>query len=111
VAHGRPDPRRILPGAGETPGGDLTAVAETDLVDKERIGKPGAAGKTVPFTATVDAQKRLTKMELALPAAGDTAAEKVSVTYSRYGAAEQLPKPSGAAQADAPESAYELLNG
>jgi hypothetical protein len=80
-------------------------------VDEEIVGKLGDKAKTIPFTATVDGQGRLTKLSLEMPAAGDTPPHKVEVKFTDYGSATAVQKPPAGQTQDAPATAYEFLNG
>ena len=65
------------------------------------------APRALPFTATVDAQSRLTELTVSIPAAGQHKASKQSAAYT-YG---NLSVPDVSAAKPAPAVIYRLLNG
>ena len=89
---------------------DLTKATDAGMVDKDVVTELAAKAKTIPFTATVDGQGRLTKLTLDIPAAGEVTAHKLEATYSDYGSATAVKKPPANQMQDAPASAYEILN-
>lgn len=75
---------------------DATKVeAEDALLDSEDIKAMGTAAATLPFTATLDDQGRLTTLVIDAPKAGDTPAGKWSYTISGYGEQKTQTKPDG----------------
>jgi hypothetical protein len=89
---------------------DLTKATDAGLVDEDDIDKLADKAKTIPFTATVDGQGRLTKLTLEIPAAGDAAAHQLEATYSEYGNATAARKPPASQTQEPPASVYEVLN-
>ncbi|MEH1015387.1 hypothetical protein V6U90_20010 [Micromonospora sp. CPCC 206060] len=89
---------------------DITGATEAGLLDEEIIKALGTKGAALPFTATVDKQGRLTALTIDLPAAGESKAHQVKVTYSDYGAATKVEQPPAAQVVEAPASTYEMLN-
>lgn len=90
---------------------DLTRQGEADIVDADRLAALGDQAKKIPFTATTDAQGRITSLILRIPAAGKVKAGTYEMTYRDYGTAPTPAEPTGAQQQKAPPIAYDLLNG
>ncbi|RAN98701.1 hypothetical protein GAR05_02981 [Micromonospora saelicesensis] len=89
---------------------DVTKAAEAGSLNAATIAALGTQAKTVPFTAKVDPQGRLSELVLQLPAAGQTAAQEVKMTYSDYGAATAAQKPPADQVVEAPAELYSLFN-
>ncbi|WP_410809805.1 hypothetical protein [Micromonospora sp. 067-2] len=89
---------------------DVTKAAEAGSLNAATIAALGTQAKTVPFTAQVDPQGRLTQLVLQLPAAGQTAAQEIRLTYSDYGAATAAQKPPADQVVEAPAELYSLFN-
>ncbi|MFG1914177.1 hypothetical protein [Micromonospora sp. NPDC048898] len=89
---------------------DVTKAAEAGSLNAATIAALGTQAKTVPFTAKVDAQNRLSELVLQLPAAGQTAAQEIKMTYSDYGAATAAQKPPADQVVEAPAELYSLFN-
>ncbi|MEE3919687.1 hypothetical protein V2I01_19415 [Micromonospora sp. BRA006-A] len=70
----------------------------------------GAQAQSVPFTAKVDTQGRLSEMVLKIPAAGQSAAQDLKITYTDYGNAAPAQKPSADQVVEAPAELYNLFN-
>ncbi|MEV4639393.1 hypothetical protein AB0J80_18780 [Actinoplanes sp. NPDC049548] len=83
---------------------DLTRQGDAEIVDEPTLKTLGERAKTVPFTATVDGQGRLTSAVVKIPAA------EYVVTHDRYGATESLSEPAPDEQQKATEDVYEMLN-
>ncbi|MFD6562886.1 hypothetical protein [Micromonospora profundi] len=89
---------------------DITKAAEAGSLNAATIAALGTQAKTVPFTAKVDPQGRLSELVLQLPAAGQTAAQEIKMTYSDYGAATAAQKPPADQVVEAPVELYSLFN-
>ncbi|MEV4494816.1 hypothetical protein C7C45_05705 [Micromonospora arborensis] len=89
---------------------DVTKAAEAGSLNAATIAALGTQAKTVPFTAKVDPQGRLSELVLQLPAAGQTAAQEIRMTYSDYGAATAAQKPPADQVVEAPAELYSLFN-
>ncbi|MEU4470062.1 hypothetical protein [Micromonospora sp. NPDC023888] len=89
---------------------DVTKAAEAGSLNAATIAALGTQAKTVPFTAKVDPQGRLSELVLQLPAAGQTAAQEIKMTYSDYGAATAAQKPPAGQVVEAPAELYSLFN-
>ncbi|MFC4020577.1 hypothetical protein ACFOW4_21910 [Micromonospora sp. GCM10011542] len=89
---------------------DVSKAAEAGSLNAATITALGAQAKTVPFTAKLDAQGRLSELVLQIPAAGQTAAQEVRMTYSDYGTATPAQKPPADQVVEAPAELYSLFN-
>ncbi|MEV4118223.1 hypothetical protein [Micromonospora sp. NPDC049645] len=89
---------------------DVTKAAEAGSLNAATIAALGTQAKTVPFTAKVDPQGRLSELVLQLPAAGQTTAQEIRMTYSDYGAATAAQKPPANQVVEAPAELYSLFN-
>ncbi len=58
----------------------------------------------------MDPQGRLSEMVLQIPAAGQTAAQDIKITYSDYGNATAAQKPPADQVVEAPAELYNLFN-
>ena len=85
------------------------AHTATHLVHRAFRAALGEQAKAVPFEARTDAQGRLSRMLVRIPAAGKTKASTYEVTYADYGSAPTPAEP--AQQQKAPAVVYEMLNG
>ncbi len=90
---------------------DLTQVKDAKTVDGELVKSLGEKGKSIPFTASVDGQGRLTQLVLDIPAAGTTTAYKLEIDYADYGSATAPKQPAAGEAVEAPASLYDALNG
>ncbi|MEH0841858.1 hypothetical protein V6U81_05600 [Micromonospora sp. CPCC 205711] len=89
---------------------DVSKAADAGSVDPTVITALGPQAKSVPFTAKLDPQGRLSEMVLQIPAAGQTAAQEIKVTYSDYGSASAAQKPPADQVVEAPQEFYNLFN-
>ncbi|MFU8870646.1 hypothetical protein [Micromonospora sp. SL4-19] len=89
---------------------DVSKAAEAGSLDPALITALGAQAKSVPFTAKVDAQGRLSELVMQVPAAGQGAAQDVRITYSDYGNAVAAQKPPADQVVEAPPEFYNLFN-
>ncbi|GHJ17523.1 MULTISPECIES: hypothetical protein [unclassified Micromonospora] len=89
---------------------DVSKAAEAGSLDPAVITALGAQAQSVPFTAKVDPQGRLSELVLKIPAAGQSAAQDVKITYSDYGAAAAAQKPPADQVVEAPPELYNLFN-
>ncbi|MDI6101964.1 hypothetical protein QLQ12_25425 [Actinoplanes sp. NEAU-A12] len=88
---------------------DLTKSEEAEIVDKATLTALGEKAKSVPLKLTVDAEGRIAKAVVEIPAAGKTKAATYEVTYDQYGAAAAIKAPTDVVKATA--DVYEMLNG
>ncbi|MEV2237070.1 hypothetical protein [Micromonospora sp. NPDC049891] len=89
---------------------DLSKAADAGSLDPTLITALGAEANSVPFTATTDAQGRLTEMVIQLPQAGRAAGQEIKVTYSDYGNATEATRPSADQVVEAPPELYNLFD-
>ena len=89
---------------------DVSKAAEAGSLDPAVITALGAQAQSVPFTAKVDTQGRLSEMVLKIPAAGQNAAQDLKITYTDYGNAAPAQKPSADQGVEAPAELYNLFN-
>ncbi|MET7965195.1 hypothetical protein [Micromonospora sp. NPDC005305] len=89
---------------------DVSKAAEAGSLDPAVITTLGAQAQSVPFTAQVDPQGRLSELVLKIPAAGQSAAQDVKITYTDYGNAAAAQKPPADQVAEAPPELYNLFN-
>jgi hypothetical protein len=87
---------------------DLTKSAPT-VLQKEQVTAFGEEGRKVPFTATLDAQGRITKLVLNMPKAGAVPAADLTTTYSDFGTTVTVAKPAAAEVVEAPDLIYTFL--
>ncbi|WP_406037953.1 hypothetical protein OG799_24375 [Micromonospora sp. NBC_00898] len=89
---------------------DVSKAAEAGSVDPAVITALGAQAKSVPFTAKLDPQGRLSEMVVQVPAAGQSAAQDIKITYADYGNAAAAQKPPADQVVEAPPEFYNLFN-
>jgi hypothetical protein len=87
---------------------DVSKVKGSDMFDDELIKTLGGTA-TVPFEAKVDGEGRLTSLTIDVPAAGDTRAHKLQITYD-YSSAAATQKPPAKDVVEAPAEAYEIFS-
>jgi hypothetical protein len=75
----------------------------------EDLGALGAAGKNVPFTATLDSQGRVSKIVVTMPKVGTSPASDLTTTYSDYGVPVELARPAPADVVEAPAMIYQFI--
>ena len=90
---------------------DVSSGEAAKALEDGEAAALGEAGRKVPFTAVVGADKHLASLTLKMPAAGKAKAYDYVVKYADYGSAPKITVPTGAAATKAPAMAYELLNG
>jgi hypothetical protein len=86
---------------------DLAKATEAGLTDEETVKALGT-GATVPFTAQVDGENRLTELALQIPAAGGNEAHELKVGYE-YGAATPAQAPPASEVVEATDDMYEMF--
>ncbi|RKN43425.1 hypothetical protein [Micromonospora endolithica] len=89
---------------------DVSKAAEAGSVDPTVVTALGPQAKSVPFTAKLDPQGRLSEMVVQIPAAGQAAAQEIRITYSDYGNAAAAQKPAADQVVEAPAELYNLFN-
>ncbi len=88
---------------------DGTAVSDADALDADLVKALGDQAKALPFTAKLDAEGRLSELVISVPAAGETKAHDIKVTYANYGAAQAAQKPPADQVIEASEQTYEMF--
>ncbi|MFY1626673.1 hypothetical protein ACN268_26270 [Micromonospora sp. WMMD735] len=89
---------------------DVSKAAEAGSVDQTVISALGAQAQSVPFTAKLDPQGRLSELVVQIPAAGQSAAQDIKITYSDYGNATAAQKPAADQVVEAPQEFYNLFS-
>ncbi|MEV0943747.1 hypothetical protein AB0I90_25665 [Micromonospora wenchangensis] len=89
---------------------DVSKAAEAGSVDQTVISALGAQAQSVPFTAKLDPQGRLSELVVQIPAAGQSAAQDIKITYSDYGNATAAQKPAADQVVEAPQELYNLFS-
>ncbi|GAA2515815.1 hypothetical protein [Pilimelia columellifera] len=87
---------------------DLSKLPAGTVLTAEELTALGELAKTVPFSATVDVEGRLSNLTLKMPAAGKVKADDKTITYSAYGTATLPAMPVDGKPA--PASVYQILN-
>ncbi len=88
---------------------DVSKAADAGSIDPAVISALGPQARTVPFTAKLDPQGRLSEMVVQIPAAGQSAAQEIRITYSDYGSATPAQKPPAEQVVEAPAEFYNLF--
>ncbi|MFI7550569.1 hypothetical protein ACIBQ2_12535 [Micromonospora sediminimaris] len=88
---------------------DLTSVKDSVAADEDMLKALGDQAKAIPFTAKLDAEGRLSELVMSVPAAGETKAQDIKVTYADYGAATAVQKPPADQVIEASEQTYEMF--
>jgi hypothetical protein len=86
---------------------DLTKVTGVSGVNQDLLSKAGVKATSVPFTATLDSQNRLSDLKVDLSSIDPTLSLEVS--YSDYGKPVTVTRPDQASVAEAPDSVYKLF--
>lgn len=86
---------------------DLTTVKGAAELDQDTVKKLGDKAKSVPFTATLDDQGRLTEFKIDGSSIDPEAS--IDMTFSDYGADQNITKPTGTVK-EAPSSVYDIFN-
>jgi len=88
---------------------DVSKAPDSGSFDADLVKALGAQANSVPFTARLDSQGRLTEMVIQVPAAGTTKAQEIKISYSDYGAATAAQQPPAAQVVEAPPELYEVF--
>lgn len=110
-----------LVGVAATAAGDKTSIKGTldatrmtgaeELINKETFKDvPLTTAEAVPFVATLDADGRMTKLAMELPAAEDHPAGTWTVEFTGYGAAPAQQAPSAREVKEATPEMYDMFN-
>ncbi|ASW56679.1 hypothetical protein [Plantactinospora sp. KBS50] len=89
---------------------DLTRTSGSRLADQALVAALGDRATSVPFTAMVDEQGRLTNLAIQVPTTAQTKARELKISYSDYGAATPAQKPAASETQEAPPELYQLFN-
>jgi hypothetical protein len=81
----------------------------TGLASAEELAALGDAGKSVPFTITLDAQGRIGKIVMNMPKMDENPAADLTTVFTDYGTAVEVPKPAADQTVPAPEMIYLFL--
>jgi hypothetical protein len=90
---------------------DLTKVAGLTGIDKLTIDGYGPAARSVPFTAGLDEQGRLSALTIQLPAVNGKQSAPLEVLYTGYGVPVTVDAPAANTIVEAPNELYTTLGG
>jgi hypothetical protein len=79
------------------------------VIPAAELAKLPATSQTVPFTATLDSQGRISKIVVSLPAISVFPAADLTTTYSDWGTPVQVTAPADADTVVAPDLVYQFL--
>jgi hypothetical protein len=85
------------------------AKSAPKAIPAAEIANLTAESKKVPFTATLDDQRRIVKIVLSLPKISVFPASDLTTTYSDYGSPVQIAAPASADTVVAPDLIYQFL--
>ena len=85
------------------------AKSASGLASPQELAALGDEAKNIPFTVTLDADGRISKIVMKMPKVGDFAAADLTTTFSNYGAPVEIPKPAAEEAVPAPEMIYLFL--
>ncbi|NJP32686.1 hypothetical protein HCJ94_12000 [Micromonospora sp. HSS6-12] len=88
---------------------DASAVSDADALDADLVKALGDKAKALPFTAKLDAEGRLTELVVSVPAAGESKAHDIKVTYADYGSASAAQKPPADQVIEASDETYQMF--
>ncbi|MFF3866904.1 hypothetical protein [Micromonospora sp. NPDC001898] len=89
---------------------DVTKAAEAGSLNAELIKTLGQQARSLPFTAKLDPQGRLSELVIQIPASGQNKAQDIKITYADYGAASAAQRPPAAQVVEAPNELYNLFS-
>lgn len=88
---------------------DATKVGDgVGGIGAESVAALADKAKAIPFTATLDAQGKITSLSFAVPEHGEQKADTMTTTYSAVGTAVKIAKPTPVVEAS--EQIYAALN-
>lgn len=90
---------------------DLTKVAGVTGIDQATVDTWGPSAQSVPFTAGLDEQGRLSELTMQLPAVAGQQAQPLEVLYTDYGTPVTATRPAADKVIEAPENLYTTLGG
>ncbi|MEV0895795.1 hypothetical protein [Actinoplanes sp. NPDC049802] len=88
---------------------DLTQSTEAEIVEADTLAALGEKAKAVPLEMALDAEGRITRALVRIPAAGKAGAATYEVVYDQYGTAAVPAAPADGVAA--PADVYDMLNG
>lgn len=88
---------------------DATAATDADALDADLIKALADKAKALPFTAKLDAEGRLAELVISVPAAGESKAHDLKVTYADYGTATAAQKPPADKVIEASDETYQMF--
>ncbi|MFI7575192.1 hypothetical protein [Micromonospora sp. NPDC049497] len=88
---------------------DASGVTDAGAIDSDLVKALGDQAKALPFTAKLDDQGRLVELAIPVPAAGETKAHEIKVTYADYGKATAAQKPPADKVIEASPETYEMF--
>lgn len=88
---------------------DATKMTGDEALDSDAVSKAGDKAKSIPFTATLDDQGRLTDLNVDGSSIDPQLA--IEVTLSDYGSATGISKPDASQVTEAPDSVLQFLKG
>ncbi|MDM4722495.1 hypothetical protein QTQ03_23960 [Micromonospora sp. WMMA1363] len=88
---------------------DASGVTESSALDSDLVKALGDQAKALSFTAKLDSAGRLVELVVPVPAAGESKAHDVKITYADYGAATAAQKPPADQVIDASDQTYEMF--
>jgi hypothetical protein len=86
---------------------DLTKATGVSGIDRDMLSRAGVQATSIPFTATLDGQGRLSDLKLDLSSIGP--GQELEVSYSDYGSPVTVTKPDPSQVAEAPDSVYQFF--
>ncbi|GAB3815988.1 hypothetical protein [Micromonospora zhanjiangensis] len=89
---------------------DVSKAGEATMIDPQLVTALGVQANSLPFTAKVDPQGRLSQFTVQVPATQDSKAHELTVSYSDYDAASQPAKPATTDTVEAPQQVYDYFN-
>lgn len=88
---------------------DISGAGDSAGMDADVVKTLGEQAKSLPFTAKLDSQGRLTELVVAIPAAGEAKAHEVKVTLAEYGNATAAQKPPADKVVEASDETYQMF--
>jgi hypothetical protein len=83
----------------------------SDLLDEEMVAAMGEDATTLPFTATIDDQGRLTSMVIDFPAMPEFPAQSMEIRYFDFGTPVEITPPAADQVSEMPAEFYQMFQG
>ncbi|GAA0722350.1 hypothetical protein Drose_08565 [Dactylosporangium roseum] len=90
---------------------DLSRGGDLGIDDSAVLAALGEKAKAAPFTATLDAQQKLTSIKITVPAYGTVSERMMTLDYAGHGQPVTVAPPKAADVTPATAAVYSLLNG